>query len=84
MSNIVKRSHPIAGILSTFLPGLGQLIKKQYSAAVTFGAAYVAMWWFLFPLIGKITAIGGALTWVVGIGVHVLAGVHAWVTEKKR
>lgn len=67
MGNIQRTSngaYVLPGILSAFLPGLGQLIKKQTGKALFFFAIWLG--WGLITLAFNWLPLGGLATWLAG------------------
>lgn len=75
MSNIIKNSKGqfiIPGIVSAFLPGVGQLIKghlKKGVAIIALGLAFYIINWVLggLPFIGWLIGGAGFIGWVINI-----------------
>lgn len=62
--NETKETYPIPAILSLFVPGLGQLVKKDYAKSVIIFLSYVMSLILIFLFVGLIFA---PIIWVYGI-----------------
>ncbi len=83
MSNLIKNKNGVyilPGIVSIFLPGVGQLIKGHVKKGVLFLVLWAAFW-IVSWIIGWIPIIGGIVT-----GIGILAGIvnviDAFISKK--
>lgn len=83
MSNLIKNKNGVfvlPGIVSIFIPGLGQLIKGH----VKKGVAFLALWgafWIISWIIGWIPLIGPLLSGI-GIIALIINVIDAFISKK--
>lgn len=75
MGNIIKNkngTYVLPGIVSVFLPGIGQLIKghvKKGVGIIVLGLAYAVVRWLLgwIPVIGWLIGAIGVIAWLINV-----------------